>query len=104
MPPGGTTTWTWSRAKLRGFRAAPVRDVLDAGAVVELEVLLDLALALPLGRLVDRELDLAAPVRHHLRHQRRVLRLNLIVAEVDDVGHAEDALVKLHPGVHASEL
>ena len=80
------------------------RDVLDAGRVVELEVLLDLALALPLGRLVDRELDLAAPVRHHLRHQRRVLRLNLIVAEVDDVGHAEDALVKLHPGVHASEL
>src|SRR6266567_7482454 len=80
------------------------RDVLDAGRVVELEVLLDLALALPLGRLVDRELDLAAPVRHHLRHQRRVFRLNLIVAEVDDVGHTEDTLVKLHPGVHASEL
>src|SRR5436190_2709773 len=33
-------------------------DVLNARPVVELEVLLDLALALSLGRLVDRELDL----------------------------------------------
>jgi len=35
------------------------RDMLDAGATVEVEVLLDLALALALGGLVDRELDLA---------------------------------------------
>ena len=35
------------------------RDVLDARPFVELEVLVDLALALALGRLVDRELDLA---------------------------------------------
>src|ERR687886_1937048 len=33
------------------------RDVLGAGALVELEVLVDLRLALALGRLVDRELD-----------------------------------------------
>ena len=39
------------------------RDVLHAGAAVELEVLLDLALALALGRLVDRELDLPVAVR-----------------------------------------
>src|SRR5262249_38884607 len=42
------------------------RDVLDARAVVELEVLLDLALALALGRLVDRELDLPVAARHDL--------------------------------------
>ena len=80
------------------------RDVLHAGAVVELEVLLDLALALALGRLVDRELDLPAAVRHHLRHERRVLGLDLVVAEVDDVRHPEDALVELDPVVHAAEL
>src|SRR5712691_9713910 len=33
------------------------RDVLRAGAAVELDVFLDLALALPLGRLVDWKLD-----------------------------------------------
>ncbi len=79
-------------------------DVLHAGALVELEVLVDLALALPLGRLVDRELDLARPIRHHLAHQRRVLGLDLVVAEVDDVRHPEHALVELHPAVHLPEL
>jgi hypothetical protein len=38
------------------------RDVLRAGAAVELEVLVDLRLALALGRLVDRELDRAVAV------------------------------------------
>ena len=80
------------------------RDVLRAGAAVELEVLLDLALALALGRLVDRELDLALAVRHHLRHQRRVLGRDVVVGEVDHLGHPEDALVVLDPVVHAAEL
>src|SRR5829696_1651689 len=80
------------------------RDVLDSRALTELEVLVDLALALALGRLVDRELDLAGTVRHHLAHQRRVLRLDLVVAEVDDVRHPEDALVELDPLVHLPEL
>src|SRR5689334_372148 len=48
-------------------------DVLRACAVVELDVLLDLALALAFGGLVDRELDLPLTVRHHLRHESRVL-------------------------------
>src|SRR5262249_1096836 len=58
-------------------------DVLCTRAVVELEVLVDLALALTLGRLVDRELDLPLAVRHHLRHQRGVLGRDVVVAEVD---------------------
>ncbi len=74
------------------------------GPFAELEVLVDLALPLALGRLVDRELDLAGAVRHHLAHQRRVLRLDLVVAEVDDVRHPEDALVELDPLVHLPEL
>src|SRR5213075_1362313 len=37
-------------------------------------------------------------------HERRVLRLDLVVAEVDDVRHPEDPLVELDPVVHASEL
>ena len=44
------------------------------------------------------------PVRHHLAHQRRVLGLDLVVAEVDDVRHPEHALVELHPAVHLPEL
>ena len=74
------------------------------GPVVELEVLVDLALALALGRLVDRELDLALAVRHHLRHQRGVLGRDVVVAEVDHLGHPEDALVELDPLVHLAEL
>src|SRR5215207_3983875 len=80
------------------------RDVLHTGTAVELEVLLDLALALAFGRLVDRELDLAAAVGHDLGHQRGILRLNLVVAEVDDVRHPEDALVEPDPVVDAAEL
>src|SRR3954470_12079291 len=80
------------------------RDVLHAGTAEELEVLLDLALALSLGRLVDRELDLPLAVRHHLRHQRGVLGVDLLVGEVDDVREAHRPFVKLDPVVHPAEL
>ena len=72
--------------------------------MVELEVLLDLALALALGRLVDGELDLPLAVRHHLRHERRVLRRDVLVGEVQHLGHPEDALVEPDPVVHPAEL
>src|SRR6266511_2897641 len=80
------------------------RHVLHARTAVELEVLLDLALALALGRLVDRELDLSLAVGHDLRHERRVLRVNLLVGEVDDVRESHRALVELDPVVHPPEL
>ena len=80
------------------------RDVLDARAAVELEVLLDLALPLALGRLVDRELDLPLAVRHHLRHERRVLGRDVLVREVRELREAEHALVEADPLVHAPEL
>src|SRR5262245_57227188 len=63
--------------------------VLHSRPAVEVEVLLDLALPLALGGLVDRELDLALPVHHDLRHQRRVLGRDRLVREVDQLGHAE---------------
>ena len=78
--------------------------MLDAGAAEVLQVLLDLALALPLGGLVDRELDLPLPVGHHLRHERGVLGVDLLVGEVDDVREAHRALVELDPVVHPAEL
>src|SRR6266566_6418676 len=80
------------------------RDVLDAGASEILEVLLDLALPLALGGLVDWELDLSLAVRHHLRHQRRVLGVDLLVGEMNDVREAHRALVELNPVVHTAEL
>ena len=74
------------------------------GALVELEVLVDLRLPLALGRLVDRELDPALAVRDDLRHERGVLRRDLLVGEVDHLGHPEDVLVELHPALHLAEL
>ena len=61
-------------------------------------------LRFPLGRLVDGELDLPRAVRHDLGHERRVLRLDLVVAEVEDVRHPEDPLVELDPLIHPAEL
>src|SRR5436190_24075156 len=80
------------------------RDVLHARAAEVLEVLVDLALALALGGLVDRKLYLSLTVGHHFRHQRRVLGVDLLVAEVDDVREAHRPLVELDPVVHAAEL
>src|SRR6187551_2547186 len=80
------------------------RDVLDAGPAVELEVLLDLALPLSLGRLVDRELDLPLAVRHHLRHERGVLGRDVLVREVRELLEAQHARVEVDPLVHATEL
>ncbi len=58
------------------------RHVLDAGRAVVVEVLLDLALAAPLGRLVDGQ-DHLVVVPHHRRHEGRVLGRDLVVVEVD---------------------
>ena len=80
------------------------RDVLRAGAVVELEVLVDLRLALALGGLVDRELDPAVAGRDDLGHQRRVLGRDRLVGEVDHLRHPEDVLVELDPRLHRAEL
>ena len=80
------------------------RDVLRAGALVELEVLVDLRLAAALGRLVERELHDAATVGDDLGHERRVLRRDLLVGEVDHLAHPEDVLVVAHPLVHPAEL
>jgi hypothetical protein len=79
-------------------------DVLGPGALVELEVLVDLRLALALGGLVDRELHEALAVADDLGHERRVLGRDVVVGEVDHLGHPEDVLVELDPGLHRAEL
>jgi hypothetical protein len=78
--------------------------VLGAGALVELEVLVDLRLALALGGLVDGELDEALAIADHLGHEGRVLGRDVVVGEVDHLGHREDVLVVLDPGLHRAEL
>ena len=80
------------------------RDVLRAGAAVVLEVLVDLRLALALGRLVERELHAAVAVGDDLRHQRGVLGRDVVVGEVEHLPHPEDVLVVLDPLVHVAEL
>ena len=45
------------------------RKMLHAGAAIEIQILIDLALFLAGGRLIDRELDAIVAARDHLRHQ-----------------------------------
>ena len=78
-------------------------DVLDTGRAVEVEVLLDLALAATLGRLVDREHDLVV-VPDHGGHQRRVLGGDLVVVEVGELVEAEHVLVVADPLVEVAAL
>ena len=75
-----------------------------AGAAVELEVLVDLALLLADRRLVERELHLAAAVRDDLAHQGGVLGGDVVADELLHVGEAEDAVVEADPLVHLAEL
>src|SRR5689334_7463785 len=79
-------------------------DVLGAGAAVELEVLVDLRLLAPGGRLVQRELDLAAAARDDLAHQRRVVGGDVVADELGHVREAHDPVVELDPLVHGAQL
>ena len=74
------------------------------GPPIEVEILVDLRLLLALRRLVDRELDPLVAVRHHLRHERRVLRRDVLVVERDEILEAHHVLVELDPDVHLPEL
>ena len=80
------------------------RDVLAAGAVVELEVLVDLRLLLRDGRLVERELHPVVAVGDHLAHQRGVVGGDVVADELGHVREAHDPVVEVDPLVHPAEL
>ncbi|MGY4277986.1 hypothetical protein ACVILE_004166 [Streptomyces sp. M18.1] len=80
------------------------RDVLDAGAAVELQVLVDLGLLLGDGGLVDRELHLEGAVGHDLRHQRAVLGGDVVAHELLHVREAHDLVVEADPLVHPAQF
>ena len=80
------------------------RQVLHAGAAVELQVLVDLRLLLADGGLVERELHPVVAARHHLAHQRRVLGGDVVADELGHVGEAHDPVVEVDPLVHRAEL
>ena len=73
------------------------RQVLHAGAAVELQVLVDLRLALADGGLVQRELHPVVAARDHLAHQRRVLGGDVVADELGHVGEAHDPVVEAPP-------
>src|SRR2546426_2857823 len=79
--------------------AAIERDVLDALAVILLEILLDLR-AVVRG-LVDRDADLAAGAGHRLGLEARQLALDV---EVADLAETEQPLVELGPFLHAAPM
>lgn len=66
------------------------RNVLDPGAIIEVDILLDLGLFLPLSGLVDRHLDYLVRRRHHDTLQRGEFSERALVylqAETILVGH-----------------
>src|SRR6478736_1280070 len=79
-------------------------EVLGTGAAVELEVLVDLALLLGDGRLVERELHAVVAVGDDLAHERRVVGGDVVADELGHVHEAHDAVVEADPLVHVAEL
>ena len=77
--------------------------MLDAGAFVEVQVLLDLALLAAGGGLVDGELDAAVAVAHHLAHQGGELGGDVVVVEADQLLEVHHVGVPLHPFVHLAQ-
>ena len=75
------------------------RDVLNALAVIDVEIFLDLRLLV--RGLVDRDADLAARARHRARREPRLLALDV---EVADLAKVEELLVEVRPHVHAARV
>ena len=69
------------------------RDVLDSRAAVEVDVFLDLALLLALGRLVDGHLDDVVRTAHDDALQRGVLCANILVVDGPEAVKAEHILI-----------
>ncbi len=78
--------------------------MLHAGAAVEIEVLFDLRFLAPLGRFVDRKLNIAIAVGDHLAHQGGVFGRDVLVVKSHQQFKAHHILVKLHPFVHIAEV
>ena len=74
--------------------------MLHARPVVELQILLDLRLPPPLRRLIQGEFHPPVAVRHHLRHQRRVLGRDVFIVEVLIERKTHHGRVKVYPAVH----
>ena len=79
--------------------AARERDVLDALAVIDVEVFLDLRLRV--RGLVDGNADLAARARHRARREAGLLALDV---EVADLAEVEELLVEPRPIGHAAAV
>jgi predicted ATPase/DNA-binding Lrp family transcriptional regulator/DNA-binding CsgD family transcriptional regulator len=79
-------------------------QVLDAGAPVVLQVLVDLGLALALRWFVERELDPVVAARDDLAHQRGVLGGDVVANELGHVREAHDPVVERDPLVHVAEF
>src|SRR5487761_1520010 len=80
-------------------------DVLHPGAVVVVEVLVDLGATESLGRFVDREGDAPSPpAADHLAAQGRVLGRDVGLVELLEDIEPEDPVVPADPLVHPGQL
>src|SRR5579862_7070901 len=75
-------------------------NVLHTGTVIILQVFLDLRFALALSRLVDGKFHALVAIAHHLRHQGRVLRADVLVVEMLEQAEAHHIAIEIHPAVH----
>ncbi len=74
--------------------------MLHPRSAVKLQILLDLRFLPPLRRLVDRKLHPPIPIRHHLRHQRRIFRADVVIVEMLVQLEPHHVAIKIHPPVH----
>jgi hypothetical protein len=75
-------------------------NVLNTSTTPVVHELLDLALALAVGRFVDGELDLVSLVCDHNRTERAVLRVDNRVVHGPELMEAQNLLVILHRSLH----
>src|ERR1700694_5987284 len=70
------------------------RDMLHAGAAIEIQVFFNLRFAASLGRLVDGEFDASTAILHDFRHQGGILGTDGAIIKVNELGKDHDDLVK----------
>ena len=73
------------------------RDVLHAGSPIIFEVLFNLRIAPPRGRLVDGKLDAAVAVGHDFRHQGGVFGTDVLIVKVLIETKAHGVAIEIDP-------
>src|SRR5258708_33808780 len=78
--------------------------MLHARPPVMDEIFVDLTAALSLRRFIDGKFDSTRAVLHHLAHQGRVVRTDILIVEEGELAKAHYVAVKGDPFIHFAEF